>query len=151
MAQGDVGDLDRALRSVRIEPHMGRGIAAVAKQARVVAEANYRGLPGRLSKSKAKLSLRQNRSVELSGLTAIVAEYGMTNRSWPRWGRGRTQRSSVPPDRFGPGRPKPEDGHVVGKAYKLIREEITEHMADEVWQAYSIQLDRGKIYKVKGI
>lgn len=147
MARGDVGDLDAALRSVRIEPHMDRGISAVAKQVKLVAIANLRGVPGDFSRSHAKITLQQNRSVEMRGILAMVAEYGMTNRSWPRWGKGRTQGSSVPPPRFGAGRPKPEDGHVIGKAYKMMRKEADEAMADHVWDAYSIQFDRKGIYK----
>lgn len=150
MAKGSPDDLAKAMRSVRIEPVLDKALKDVAKQVRLVAEANLRGVDGSFSRSQVKLSLAKAGGVEMEGLLAIVAEYGMTNRSWSNWHGGRVQRSSVPPERFGKGRPGPEDGYVLGRAYRMIREDLQDYAADEVWSAYQIQFDKAKVFKVRG-
>ena len=88
--------------------------------------------------------------VEVSGVLALVAEYGMSGRRWSNWHGGYVQRSQIPPPRFGSGRPGPEDGYVLGKAYRMLKEDLTDFAADELWTEYSIQFDRAGIFKVRG-
>lgn len=154
-ARGGPDDLKLAMRSVRIDPVLSKAIPGMAKMVSRVARANLMSVPGTFSRSHAKVGAGRGKGgrfaggVEISGGLAAVAEYGMTGRHWFLWGRHR-QPSRVPPPRFGKGRPGPEDGHVIGKAYRMVKEDLHEFAADEMWKAYQIQFDKQKIYKVRG-
>lgn len=147
---GGPDDLEKAMRSVRIEPVLKRALPEMAKMVRRLAAVNLKAVPGSFSRSHAKLSLSKQGGVELEGGLAVVAEYGMSGRSWSNWHGGRVQRSPVPPPRFGSGRPGPEDGHVLGKAYRMLQEDLHEFAADVMWDEYQLQFDKGKIFKVRG-
>lgn len=147
---GSAEDLAKAFRSVKVQPVLKAEVPRLASSVRQLAAANLRFAPGRFSRSKVKLSRKSRDGLELTGLLAVVAEYGMVNRSWSNWHGGRVQRSPVPPPRATLHRPKPEDGWVIGKAWKQMREQATTELADEVWTHYGIQFDGKKIYKVKG-
>lgn len=134
---------------MRIDPVVDDVTGELARQTRLMATANLRGVPGTFSREHVKVQLAQAGGVELEGVLAIVAEYGTGGRGWHYWGK-RVSRSPVPPARATSGRPKPEDGYVLGKAWRDMRKKATEGAADAVWNAYSIQFDRAGIYEVAG-
>ena len=135
---------------------LAKTMPQMAKQVTLLARANLMGVPGTFSRSLAKVGPGRGKGgrfaggVEISGVLAVVAEYGMSGKRWSNWHGGYVQRSRIPPDRFGTGRPGPEDGYVLGKAYKMLKEDLTDFAADELWAEYSIQFDRKGIFKVKG-
>lgn len=134
---------------------LSKAMPQMAKQVQLLAKANLMGVPGTFSRSLVKVQAGRGKGgrfaggVEVTGVLAMVAEYGMSGRHWSYWGRHKNG-SPVPPPRFGPGRPKPEDGYVVGKAYRMLKEDLADFAADALWTEYSIQFDRKGIYKVRG-
>jgi len=154
--KGDAGDLKKAMRSVRIDPVLASTMPKMAQQVQLLAKANLAGVPGTFSRRMVKIGKGRGKGgrfaggVELSGTLALVAEYGMSGRRWSNWHGGYVQRSRIPPPRFGSGRPGPEDGYVLGKAYRMLKEDLTDFAADELWTEYSIQFDRAGIFKVRG-
>lgn len=156
---GNAADAAKAMRSVRIGPAVDQAMREQAKTVRARARRNIRSVPGNWSRSLVKLNLVGNSSVELSGILALVGEYGMGGAGWmmPLGPGARGSRSmvrvydtGVPPPRAVRGRPKPEDGYILGKAWKASRDELTAKASDDVWDAYAIQFDRNRIYKVRG-
>lgn len=153
---GDAADLEKAMRSVRIDPVLAKVIPEMSKTVMRAAKLNQATQVASYARKHAKIGMGRGKGgrfsggVEISGGLAVVAEYGMFGKKWSNWHGGWVQRSSVPPPRFGPGRPKPEDGHIIGKAYKMMRNDLHEYAADQVWDAYQIQFDKKKIFKVRG-
>lgn len=151
---GDADDLAKAFRSVRIEPAIDRGLGKAAKRVKLAAEGNLRSVSGSFSRQLTELSVVKQRSVELSGTLAMVAEYGTVGGGWkvPAGRTGRMKRvfgTGVAPPRAARGnRPRPEDGHVVGKAWRTLRNQLADEVVDQVWDEYAIQFDRKGIYKV---
>jgi hypothetical protein len=149
-----------AFRRVSVEPIEKGAVDLNAKAVLQAAKLNLRAVPGSFSRRGAKLGLK-GKKVSLSGTLALVAEYGMNSAGWfmPRksWKRPGTYYSrrirgtGVPPDRFGSGRPGPEDGWVIGRAWKLLRKQLAEETGDETLDAYMVELDseagnwRGKV------
>ena len=147
---GDAGDLAKAFRSVQVEPMLRQTMPQMAKQVNLLARANLRSVPGSFSRAHAQLGKYRDAGLQLQGLLAVVAEYGMNGRHWFYWGRWRNA-TPVPPPRAAFGRrPKPDEGHVIGKAYKQLAEDLHEFGADQLWSQYGIAFDQGKIYKVRG-
>lgn len=135
----------RAIRSVAVGNVSKTIDEKAAKQIGIAARANLALAPGTFSRSLTSLS-RQKSKVILSGVLAVVAEYGMSGSHWREYGRP-VQGSPVPPPRFGSGRPKPEDGYVVGAAYRRHRDQLEEQAADEMLKAYSISFDKHGVEK----
>ena len=157
---GDTEDAAKAFRRVSVEPiekgAVDLNTEAVLKAARL----NLKTVPGSFTRQGVKLSLK-GKAVQMAGTTALVAEYGMNGAGWyvPRksWKKPGTYYSrrikgtGVPPDRFGSGRPGPEDGYVIGRAWKVLRKRLADATGDETLKAYMVELDseagnwRGKV------
>jgi hypothetical protein len=135
-----------ALRSVRVE-HTGDQVSEdTAKMVLALAMGNVRTVQGSFSRSLATVSRSGSKGVEISGVLAVVAEYGMVNRGWYYWGR-RKAASPIPPPRAVRGRPKPEDGHVIGKAWRRVRAKANREAADSMLDEYTIAFDKHRVPK----
>ena len=157
---GNTEDAARAFSSVSVEPIEKGAVDLNTKAVLTAAKANLAGAPGSFSRRGAKLSLASGKAVKMEGTLALVAEYGMNSAGWyvPRksWKKPGTYYSrrikgtGVPPDRFGRGRPGPEDGWVVGRAWKVMRRKLAEATADFTLDRYMVEIDSGgKTWKGK--
>ena len=139
-----------AFRRVSVGP-IERDVVKINQEAvLLVARQNLAGVPGSFDKGRAQLGLGRSGAVELEGELAYVAEYGVSGRGWwvPRGRvRGRERKrisnTDVSPPRFGSGRPGPEDGYVLGAAWKKTRRKLAKVSADETLDAYMVELDSG--------
>lgn len=137
-----------ALRSVRVEGTAESVNEDTAKAVFAMALGNLRSVRGTFARGPGLASVsRDGRAgVVISGVLAVTAEYGTVNMNWNYWGRP-VAPSRVPPPRAMSGRPTPEDGHVLGKAWRRIRAKANRHAADSMLDEYSIQFDRHGVPK----
>lgn len=143
----DARKAQQALRSVSVEGTSKTITDDTAKAVALIARGNLAGASERYGKGPGLASVsRQQNIIEISGVLAVTAEYGTTGRHWFAWGT-HVQPSRVPPRRFGSGRPKPEDGHIVGKAWRVSRERATEAGADKMLKSYRIAFDKFRVPK----
>jgi hypothetical protein len=147
---GSPSDAAQAFRRVSVGP-IERDVVKVNQEAvLLVARSKLSGVPGSFDKGRAQLGMGRSGAVELEGELAYVAEYGVSGRGWwvPRGRvRGRERKrisnTTVSPPRFGSGRPGPEDGWVIGAAWKMTRRKLSKISADETLDAYMVELDSG--------
>jgi len=151
LRQGDTEDLLKAMRSVSVDNVAEVVTVDAAKAVHLAAKFNFATVPGSFSRSKAKVT-RDDTRIVISGVVAVVAEYGMMGRGWyvPRGRSGKSMarvRTTVPPPRVRGRRPRPEDGHVVGAAWKALRARQTDEAADRMLKEYTIAFDKHGIRK----
>jgi len=152
MQAGLIGNTEqaaKAFRRVRVAPIAEEIAEGDAKLVKLSASRNLVTVPGNFDRGRAQLGFAdRGRSVELTGTLAFVAEYGMLGRGWqvPAGRSGRTFRisgASVPPPRATMGRPGPEDGWVIGLAWRLLRTQAQKLNADQMLGDYMVQVDKG--------